>query len=72
VPAIAAARGLGEVPGVFLDADATANAGGLPVGGLTVVRFRNHHLIYALTWFALAALSLWGLMMTARTSAKRG
>ena len=24
------------------------------------------------TWFALMALSLWGLMMTARTSAKRG
>ena len=38
----------------FIDADATANPGGLPVGGLTVVRFRNSHLSYALTWFALA------------------
>ena len=28
--------------------------GGLPVGGLTVIRFRNSHLVYALTWFALA------------------
>ena len=27
-----------------------------PVGGLTVVRFRNHHLQYALTWFALALM----------------
>jgi surfeit locus 1 family protein len=29
--------------------------GGYPIGGLTVVSFRNTHLIYALTWFALAA-----------------
>lgn len=72
VPAIAAARGIRETPDLFLDADAAANPGGLPVGGLTVVQFRNHHLIYAITWFALMALSLWGLMMTARTSAKRG
>lgn len=72
VSAIAAARDLGEMPGVFLDADAATNPGGLPVGGLTVVTFRNHHLIYAITWFALMVLSLWGLMMTARTSAKRG
>jgi surfeit locus 1 family protein len=27
-----------------------------PVAGLTVVRFRNHHLQYALTWFALALM----------------
>jgi surfeit locus 1 family protein len=27
-----------------------------PVGGLTVVRFRNHHLQYALTWFVLALM----------------
>jgi surfeit locus 1 family protein len=72
VAAIASARGLGELPDLFLDAGAAATPGRLPVGGLTVVRFRNHHLIYALTWFALAGLSLWGLMMTARTSAKRG
>jgi surfeit locus 1 family protein len=72
VSAIAAARGLGSVASFFIDADATANPGGYPVGGLTVVRFRNTHLIYALTWFALAGLSLWGLVLTYRTSAKRG
>jgi surfeit locus 1 family protein len=55
VAAIAAAQGLGEVAPYFIDADATPNPGGLPVGGLTVVRFRNAHLSYALTWFALAA-----------------
>ncbi len=55
VAAIAKARGLGITAPYFVDADATANPGGLPVGGLTVVRFRDSHLSYALTWFALAA-----------------
>ncbi|ASJ75686.1 hypothetical protein IMCC3135_28170 [Granulosicoccus antarcticus IMCC3135] len=34
-----------------------------PRAGLTVVAFRNTHLVYALTWFALAALSLFGLIL---------
>jgi surfeit locus 1 family protein len=72
VTAIAAARGFGPVAPFFIDADATSNPGGYPIGGLTVVSFRNTHLIYALTWFALAALSLWGGVLTYRTSAKRG
>lgn len=60
VAAIAAAQGLGgPVAPYFIDADATSNPGGLPVGGLTVVRFRNAHLSYALTWFALAAGLAW-------------
>lgn len=55
VAAIAAAEGLaGPVAPYFIDADAAPNPGGLPVGGLTVVHFRNAHLSYALTWFALA------------------
>ena len=33
---------------------------------MTVVTFRNMHLIYALTWFALAALSLAGLVLLFR------
>ena len=41
----------------FVDADATPNPGGWPLGGLTVVRFPNSHLIYALTWFGLALLT---------------
>ena len=59
VVAIAAARGLGPVAPYFIDADATPNPGGYPIGGLTVVRFPDHHLIYALTWFTLAGLALW-------------
>lgn len=58
ITAIARAQGLVNVAPYFIDADATPNAGGLPVGGLTVVSFRNSHLVYALTWFALAGMSL--------------
>ncbi len=58
VSAIAAARGLEDVAPYFIDADATPNPGGLPIGGLTVVAFRNSHLVYALTWYALAAMSV--------------
>lgn len=57
VAAIAAAGGLGPVAPFFVDADASANGPGRPEGGLTVVTFRNGHLVYALTWFALCAMS---------------
>lgn len=64
VSAIARARGLGTVAPYFVDADALPDPTALPRGGLTEVRFRNHHLVYALTWFALAglvAVALWFL-----------
>lgn len=54
VAAIAKARGLTRTAPYLIDADATASPGGLPIGGLTVVRFSDNHLIYALTWFGLA------------------
>ncbi len=56
VAAFAQKDNLGAVAPYFIDADATANAGALPIGGLTVVKFRNSHLSYAITWFALAAM----------------
>ncbi|MDQ8731879.1 SURF1 family protein [Bradyrhizobium sp. LHD-71] len=56
VSAIAAARGLPDVAPFFIDADATPNPGGWPVGGLTVIAFSNNHLVYALTWFTLALM----------------
>ena len=72
VAAIAKARGLGAVAPFFIDADNAPNLGGLPVGGLTVVTFRNAHLVYALTWFALAALSLGGLVIIRKSAQKPG
>lgn len=68
VAAIARAHGLGEVAPVFIDAEATPGAG-YPVGGLTVVAFRNAHLVYALTWFGLAVLSLAGAAIVWRSGA---
>lgn len=57
VAAIAQTRGLGRVAPYFIDADAGPDRPGQPVGGLTVIRFNNNHLVYALTWYALAAMS---------------
>ncbi|MBP1883022.1 SURF1 family protein [Sinorhizobium mexicanum] len=39
----------------FVDADASANPGGLPIGGVTQFDLPNNHLQYALTWYGLAA-----------------
>lgn len=59
VAAMSDAKGLGSTAApYFIDADAKANPGGYPLGGLTVIAFRDHHLIYAITWFALAAMAL--------------
>lgn len=72
VPAIARARGLGAIAPYFIDADAGPDPEGWPRGGLTEVRFRNHHLVYALTWFALAALVAAALVFLARDERRRG
>ena len=66
VAAIARARGIAPVASYFIDADATPNPGGYPIGGLTVVAFRNTHLVYALTWFGLALLCGYGLWRVRR------
>jgi surfeit locus 1 family protein len=56
--AIAKADGIALRAPVIIEADATPNPGGLPKGGQTRVTFRNEHLQYAITWFALAAVLL--------------
>lgn len=72
VAGIARARGLsGPVAPYFIDADARPNPGGWPRGGLTVVRFANSHLIYALTWFGLALMSAAGFVLFAREEKRR-
>ncbi len=40
---------------IFIDAE---EAEDIPTGGLTVVKFRNSHLVYAFTWFILAGMTL--------------
>ncbi|WP_321345158.1 SURF1 family protein [Breoghania sp.] len=58
VAAITTSRGLGETASYFIDADASSSPPeAYPVGGLTVVRFHNNHLVYAITWFSLALMS---------------
>jgi surfeit locus 1 family protein len=59
VAAIASARRLSPVAPYFVDADAGQEAGAgndRPVGGLTVIAFHNSHLVYAITWYALALM----------------
>jgi surfeit locus 1 family protein len=66
VQAIARARELTPVAPYFIDADANRESvydhasdkrTRYPVGGLTVVSFPNNHLVYALTWYALALMT---------------
>ena len=60
VAAIARKHGLpaGQVAPFFIDADRDAASRDWPRGGMTVVKFRDSHLSYALTWFGLALLTL--------------
>jgi surfeit locus 1 family protein len=67
--AIAHARRLGPVAPYFIDAEALPGTQ-WPRGGLTVVRFRNNHLVYALTWFTLAAMMAFFAWRIARTQAR--
>ncbi|MCA1403512.1 SURF1 family protein [Ensifer sp. IC3342] len=55
--AMAGAAGIptDRVVSFFVDADASPNPGGLPIGGVTQFDLPNNHLQYALTWYGLAA-----------------
>lgn len=57
VAAIAKARELTDVAPYFIDADLQPDQAG-PVGGLTVITFPNNHLLYAITWYLLALMTL--------------
>ena len=75
VAALAAAAGLPPqaVAPFFVDAAAgapCATAQG-PVGGLTVLRFSNSHLVYALTWFALAAMTAAAVVFVFRDAVRQ-
>jgi len=71
VAAIAAARGIdGPTADYFIDADAASGPDSLPVGGLTVIKFPNSHLQYAITWFVLAAMVAGAYMFVMRQERK--
>ena len=77
VGAIAAARNLSAVAPYFIDADApsaarlAASGGVAPVGGLTVISFHNNHLVYALTWYALALMMAGACFWVVRDERRR-
>jgi len=60
VAMLTAARGLANVAPYFIDAGKDQDPKGAPeraVGGLTVISFTNNHVVYALTWYALALMA---------------
>ncbi|WP_112801537.1 SURF1 family protein [Rhizobium sp. SYY.PMSO] len=71
VAAIAEVRGLRNAAPYFIDADDTKNPGGLPVGGLTQITFHNSHLVYAITWYGLAVMTLGMAVYLVRSERQR-
>jgi len=76
IRAIAAARGVPQAAPFFVDAAADQNppdSPDRPIGGLTVVKFPNSHLVYAVTWYALALMVggawWWAMRAGSRTRA---
>jgi surfeit locus 1 family protein len=61
----------------FVDADAASAkaagpvAGVQPVGGLTVISFVNNHLVYAITWYALALMVAAAVVWVIRDARKQ-
>ena len=56
IDAMAATHNMANYAPVYVEADATGNPGGFPVGGQSRITFRNDHLSYALTWYSLAVI----------------
>jgi surfeit locus 1 family protein len=56
LPAMSKAAGIDPPATYYIEADATPNPGGLPVGGQTPVELPSPHLNYAITWFSLAGI----------------
>jgi surfeit locus 1 family protein len=77
VAQMAVAAGLPRVRPVFVEAGpgtaSTANPGGLPIGGQTVLDLPNDHLQYAITWYslALALAVIYGLFCRRQLSGNR-
>lgn len=75
VAAMAAAMELPQAAPYFVDAglpgQVQARTPGEPRSGLTVIRFSNSHLVYALTWYGLAILVAFAGWMVVRSERRR-
>lgn len=74
VVAMGQARGLSPVAPFFVDAGLpgrTAVVADGPQPGLTVIRFANSHLVYAITWYTLALMVVGAAWTVARSERRR-
>ena len=65
---LVARRGHSPTAPYSIAAEASAASPTVPVGGLTVIRFPNNHLAYAITWFILAVMAVAGFLSWNRAS----
>lgn len=56
IPVMNATQDIAARSSFYIDAERAAPIGDWPQGGLTKLDFKNDHLSYALTWYAMAAL----------------
>jgi Uncharacterized conserved protein len=71
IGSITSAKGFDKAAPYFVDQELT-DPSGWPRGGQTVVSFRNAHLSYAITWFALALVVALGVVLVLRHEYKTG
>lgn len=74
VAAIAAAQGLDRAAPYFIDAGRPGQAVAAqtwPRPGMTVISFHNSHLVYALTWFGMAAMVVAAAAVVVRWEKRR-
>ena len=66
VHALSEHAGLNDAAPYFIDADHMGDPNKWPRGGLTILTFQNPHLVYALTWYTMAALFLGAMVYVIR------
>ena len=66
--AMAKTAGLEPPATFYVEADATPNPGGFPVGGQTPLELPSPHLNYAITWFSLAGILVFIYVASQRKS----
>lgn len=72
VAALSGEAEFGPTAPFFIDADHVGGPSGYPRGGMTIVTFRNNHLSYALTWYAMALLLAGALFHVLRSRRRKG